>query len=94
MRSGWTACRWTPSWRKDGRPRRFRRRGLPAARDRRKGLSPNTITAYRRDLGRFQRWLGEVGIKDLADVTAANLGQFVAWASREEHLSATSVRRG
>lgn len=58
-----------------------------------KGLSPNTIAAYRRDLGRFQRWLGEVGIKDLADVTAANLGQFVAWASREEHLSATSVRR-
>ena len=41
-----------------------------------------TIAAYRRDLGQFQRWLGEVGIRDLADVTAAKLGQFVAWASR------------
>jgi integrase/recombinase XerD len=58
-----------------------------------KGLSPNTVAAYRRDLGRFEQWLGQAGINDLTDVTAAKLGEFVTWTSRDEHLSATSVRR-
>jgi integrase/recombinase XerD len=58
-----------------------------------KGLSANTVAAYRRDLDRFELWLAEAGIDDLAAVTAAQLGDFVTWASRDGGLSASSVRR-
>jgi integrase/recombinase XerD len=58
-----------------------------------KGLSANTVAAYRRDLDRFEVWLAEAGIDDLAAVTAAQLGDFVTWASRDGGLSASSVRR-
>lgn len=58
-----------------------------------KGLSANTVEAYRRDLTRFGTWCGEESISDLSSVTAAELGDFVNWMSRDEGLSATSVRR-
>lgn len=58
-----------------------------------KGLSANTVAAYRRDLGRFSDWLHEHGVTDLAYVDAARLGQFVTWLSVDQGLSASSVRR-
>ncbi len=58
-----------------------------------KGLSGNTVAAYRRDLDRFEVWLDEVGVDDLASLTPAQLGDFIAWASRDAGLSASSVRR-
>ena len=58
-----------------------------------KGLSANTVAAYRRDLARFTGWCDDHGVTDLTTVTAATLGDFVTWASRDEGLSATSVRR-
>ena len=58
-----------------------------------KGLSTNTVAAYRRDLDRFEVWLDEVGVDDLASLTPAQLGDFIAWASRDAGLSASSVRR-
>lgn len=58
-----------------------------------KGLSANTVAAYRRDLDRFSAWLQEQGLTDLALVDAAMLGRFVTWLSVDQHLSASSVRR-
>ncbi len=58
-----------------------------------KGLSANTVAAYRRDLDRFAAWLGQTGHADLSALTAADLGDFVTWASQQEGLSGTSVRR-
>ncbi len=58
-----------------------------------KGLSLNTVSAYRRDLDRFAVWLKENQIDDLAAVTPAQLGDFITHASRDQHLSASSVRR-
>src|SRR5690606_25443968 len=58
-----------------------------------KGLSTNTVAAYRRDLDRFENWLDEVGVDDLASLSPAQLGDFIAWASRDAGLSASSVRR-
>lgn len=56
-----------------------------------KGLSANTVAAYRRDLGRFQAWCEGQGVTDLASVSSAQLGQFVTAISAD--LGATSVRR-
>lgn len=58
-----------------------------------KGLSANTVAAYRRDLGRFLSWAEKAEVADLAQVSPAALGDFVTWASREQHLGASSVRR-
>lgn len=58
-----------------------------------KGLSANTVAAYRRDLARFTDWLAARGIVDLAGVDAAMLGEFVTWLSVDQRLSPTSVRR-
>lgn len=39
-----------------------------------KGLSVNTVGAYRRDLERFVEWLAQAGVEDLTTVTTAQLG--------------------
>lgn len=58
-----------------------------------KGLSVNTLAAYRRDLERFRSWLQQAGIGDLSEVTPAALGDFVSWSAHDQHLGPTSVRR-
>jgi len=58
-----------------------------------KGLSVNTVGAYRRDLERFVEWLAQAGVEDLTTVTTAQLGDFITWASRDGGLSPPSVRR-
>lgn len=54
-----------------------------------KGLSANTLAAYRRDLGLYGAWLDG---RDPSTVSAADLGGFVTWLSARG-LSASSVRR-
>ena len=54
-----------------------------------KGLSANTVEAYRRDLGLFGQWLQG---RDPVGVSAGDLGDFVTWLSAQG-LSASSVRR-
>lgn len=41
-----------------------------------RGLSRNTIAAYRRDLGRYADFLAERGIASLADVTGVDVSEF------------------
>lgn len=43
-----------------------------------RGLSPNTLDAYRRDLDAYTGWLQARGIDDLADVTSETLAEYVA----------------
>ncbi len=42
-----------------------------------RGLSANTLAAYRRDLGRYVAFLDSRGVADLADVTPVELSEFV-----------------
>ncbi|MCS5736214.1 site-specific tyrosine recombinase XerD [Herbiconiux daphne] len=61
-----------------------------------RGLSRNTVAAYRRDLDRYTAWLGEAGVHDFASVTEADISAF-AQAARsadgQAELSASSVAR-
>ena len=41
-----------------------------------RGLSPNTVAAYRRDLDRYAAFLVSHGVEDLADVTRENVSAF------------------
>ena len=41
-----------------------------------RGLSDNTVQAYRRDLLRYQEYLGSRGIGSLAEVTRVDVGEF------------------
>lgn len=56
------------------------------------GLSENTLAAYDRDLRRFDRWRDETKRVDLASLTIASLGEYVAFLSTE-NLSPASVAR-
>lgn len=62
-----------------------------------RGLAANTLTSYRRDLRRYQEYLAEVGIEDLASISEATVSGFLV-RLREgdaEHpaLSSTSAAR-
>jgi integrase/recombinase XerD len=50
-----------------------------------RGLSPNTIAAYRRDLARYGRFCGGEGIGEAGGVDAAAVRGFVAWLSSATH---------
>lgn len=43
-----------------------------------RGLSANTIAAYRRDLNRYLEWLAARGIDDIDQVTSADIGAYQA----------------
>lgn len=43
-----------------------------------RGLSQNTLGAYRRDFARYSEWLSERGVTDLADVAPETLSEYVA----------------
>ena len=49
-----------------------------------RGLSRNTLEAYRRDLRKYGRYLGERGIDDARAADEAVVGGFVEWLSRSE----------
>lgn len=46
-----------------------------------RGLSDNTIQAYRRDLRRYAGWLGERGVSDALDVDGTAAAEFVGYVS-------------
>lgn len=60
-----------------------------------RGLSANTIAAYRRDLGVYATWLGDHGIDEPAAITSADIAGFSRFlGTREESpLTASSMAR-
>ena len=62
-----------------------------------RGLATNTLSAYRRDLGRYSTFLTGIGRDDVADITEADVSAFVRTLREgdEAHaaLSATSAAR-
>ncbi|WP_169582786.1 MULTISPECIES: site-specific tyrosine recombinase XerD [Microbacterium] len=59
-----------------------------------RGLSENTVAAYRRDLAGYAAWLGEHDIDDSADVTPEVVAQFAAErASAQPPVAASSLAR-
>src|SRR5204863_60544 len=50
-----------------------------------RGLSPNTLAAYRRDLARYRRFLSDRGIDDAADAAEEDVAAFVAHLSSSTH---------
>jgi integrase/recombinase XerD len=60
-----------------------------------RGLAPNTVAAYRRDLGGYVEWLGARGIGEVADVSQQQVSEYVReLGTREETpLTASSLAR-
>ncbi|MBW9094125.1 site-specific tyrosine recombinase XerD [Microbacterium jejuense] len=59
-----------------------------------RGLSENTVAAYRRDLAGYASWLGEQGVDDTAEVTPVMLASFVAdRAAGQPPMAASSLAR-
>ncbi len=60
-----------------------------------RGLSGNTVAAYRRDLDRYGAWLAARGVDDAASVTEQDVVDFVASlrADPEHPMAASSVAR-
>ncbi|WP_158862953.1 site-specific tyrosine recombinase XerD [Leifsonia sp. AG29] len=60
-----------------------------------RGLSANTVAAYRRDLGVYREWLTACGVNTAADVTTPMISEFAQYlGSREEApLTASSLAR-
>lgn len=59
-----------------------------------RGLSAHTVSAYRRDLDGYLRWLDEAGIQDTAAVSGAVIARFVAErAAGDPPPAATSLAR-
>lgn len=63
-----------------------------------RGLSPHTVAAYRRDLGRYRGFLMERGVRDGLEADEASVAAFVAQLSASTHgdgkrYRATSVVR-
>jgi integrase/recombinase XerD len=50
-----------------------------------RGLSPNTVAAYRRDLGRYADFCADHGVADGADADEATVASFVAELSSATH---------
>ena len=57
-----------------------------------RGLSPNTLAAYRRDLLRFARWVEAAGLTAYQRLTFSQLGQYIAFLHRDS-LAAPSIAR-
>ncbi len=60
-----------------------------------RGLSTNTVSAYRRDLAIYADWLAQHGLDSLTEVTSQHISEFVqSLGTREESpLTASSVAR-
>ena len=59
-----------------------------------RGLSENTVAAYRRDLAGYATWLDEQGVGDTAEVTPVMLASFVAdRAAAQPPMAASSLAR-
>ena len=49
-----------------------------------RGLSANTVAAYRRDLAVYSGWMEAEGIRDLRQVTPATLSAFALYLGTRE----------
>jgi len=60
-----------------------------------RGLSANTVAAYRRDLAVYTAWLDERGVADLREITSPMVSEFVAHLGTrpESPLTASSLAR-
>ena len=60
-----------------------------------RGLSPNTLAAYRRDLGVYTAWLADSGIDEPRSIEATTVSRFAQYlGSRQESpLTASSMAR-
>jgi integrase/recombinase XerD len=59
-----------------------------------RGLSDNTVAAYRRDLSGYLTWLGEQGVADTSEVTPTLVGSFIAdRAATQPPMAASSLAR-
>ncbi len=60
-----------------------------------RGLSQNSLAAYRRDLDRYVEFLGERGIDDPARITARDTQEFMSWLRDPDglNLAASSAAR-
>ncbi|RXZ86756.1 site-specific tyrosine recombinase XerD [Agromyces atrinae] len=55
-----------------------------------RGLSTNTISAYRRDLALYTAWLGDNGVTAMGDVTPDHISAFVRHLGTREEAPLTS----
>ncbi|MBF0582087.1 site-specific tyrosine recombinase XerD [Corynebacterium sp. ED61] len=53
-------------------------------------LSPHTLSSYKRDVGKYVTWLGD---KDLGDVTATDIENYLVYVRGELGLAASSTAR-
>lgn len=58
-----------------------------------RGLSDNTLAAYRRDLARYSAHLAEAGRTDIGDVTGADVTAFLARIRGDDGAAASSAAR-
>jgi integrase/recombinase XerD len=60
-----------------------------------RGLAPNTVAAYRRDLGGYVEWLGARGTGEVADVSQQQVSEYVRELGTREDtpLTASSLAR-
>ena len=58
-----------------------------------RGLSDNTLAAYRRDLARYAAHLAETGRADVAEVSSADVSGFLARIRSEDGAAASSAAR-
>lgn len=58
-----------------------------------RGLSANSIAAYRRDLARYEHWLESQGVTDVAAVTAATAAAYAGWLAEPEGLALAPASR-
>ncbi|MEF2976167.1 site-specific tyrosine recombinase XerD [Subtercola sp. YIM 133946] len=56
-----------------------------------RGLSANTLAAYRRDLGRYEAWLESNGVTSFADVGEGQIGAFTRQLAAETPDAQTGV---
>lgn len=56
-----------------------------------RGLSKNTLSAYKADLAKYRDFLDESGLSELS-ITRAQLGDFLMWLNSQELKAASSAR--
>ena len=56
-----------------------------------RGLSKNTLSAYKADLSKYRDFLGESGLSELS-ITRAQLGDFLMWLNSQQLKAASSAR--
>ncbi|MBT8212018.1 MAG: tyrosine recombinase [Acidimicrobiia bacterium] len=58
-----------------------------------RGLSPNTVAAYRRDLDQFFTFCDRLGIEDLGGVSRKTIRRFLAQLQTREYASSSIARK-